>query len=68
MVGKRRGLAGAYERVVRTISTLGRSFLMLAFGIIFASVYIASVSVLISRVQFIAKAIKELVGALGVPF
>lgn len=58
-VGGRRGLAGLYARALQSFSTVGQAFLVLAFGLVFASVYIASVSVLIGRVQFIVQAIQQ---------
>ncbi len=61
VVGGQRGLSGTYTRLVKTVSTFGRACLAVAFGVIFASAYIASVSVLISRVQFIVKVIKQFV-------
>lgn len=53
LLGARRGLANAYARVVQPIASVGRAVLAIAFGAIFASTYIASVSVLVSRIQFI---------------
>lgn len=52
----RRGIGGLYARIVRPLSAIGRVFLALAFGAIFASVYIASISVLTSRIQFMVEA------------
>lgn len=68
VAGSRRGLGGLYTRVVQTLAGIGRLFLALTFGIVFASLYIASVSVLISRIQFIAEAIGRLSGTLGISF
>jgi len=66
LLGKRRGLTGLYTNVLKGVSTVGRSFLAVAFGIVFASAYIASVSVLISRIQSIVEAIRQIVALLGV--
>ncbi len=64
VVGQRRGWAGLYTRLVQGVSTFGRAVLAIAFGVMLATVYIASVSVLLSRVQFIADAIEQLSRAL----
>lgn len=47
----RKGLSGAWAQIVRALSGVGRLFLYAALGAAFAGVYVASVSVLIGRVQ-----------------
>ncbi len=70
LAGSQRGTGGIYGRVVRIISMGGQAALKLAFGVIFATLYIASVSVLISRIQFMADVIpniiKQIANAFGV--
>ncbi len=65
LLGTRRGLGNAYARLVQPIASLGRAVLAIAFGAIFASTYIASVSVLISRIRFIIEVSQQILEAIG---
>ncbi|MBN1889105.1 MAG: hypothetical protein JW850_14025 [Thermoflexales bacterium] len=65
LLGARRGLGSAYARLVQPIASFGRAALAIAFGAIFASTYIASVSVLISRVRFIIELSQQILKAIG---
>jgi hypothetical protein len=59
-VTARRGPLAAATRLVQGVSVVGRFFLYVAFGAIFAGVYAASVAVLVGRLQFLISAISRL--------
>ncbi len=55
----RRGVSG---RLIALSTRLGRFFLFVSFGAVFAGVLIASVSVLVERLQFIIETVERLAG------
>jgi len=55
----RRGMSG---RLIALGTRLGRFFLFISFGAVFAGVLIASVSVLVERLQFIIETVERLAG------
>ena len=50
------GLAGLWSRIVRTSGGIGRFFLIITFGLAFASAVTASLSIFIGRVQDVFEA------------
>jgi hypothetical protein len=68
LAGSQRGPWGIYGRVAQIISTGGQAALKLTFGVIFATLYIASVSVLISQVQFLVQVIPDIIKQLASAF
>jgi hypothetical protein len=56
----RKGPLAAATRLVQGASVVGRFFLYVAFGAIFAGVYAASVAVLVGRLQFLISAVSRL--------
>jgi hypothetical protein len=65
LLGPRRGLGRMYARLIQPIASFGRAALAIAFGAIFASTYIASVSVLINRVRFIIEVGQQIMAVIG---
>jgi len=62
MARKQSGLLGAAARIVRSV---GRAFLIVAFGVAFAGALTASLSIFIGRVQYLINAIEAIGVALG---
>lgn len=55
-------LAPLRQRLVRSWGGLGRWYLLIAFGALLASTFIARLSLLVGRVQFLLDAVRGLVG------
>jgi len=62
----RRGPLKAVAQLVQGLSAAGRFFLYIALGTTFAGVYVASVSVLIGRVQFFIPLVASVLKYLGI--
>ncbi len=62
----RRGPLKAVARFVQGLSAVGRFFLYVALGATFAGVYVASVSVLIGRVQFFVPLVAAVLKYFGI--
>lgn len=57
---KRQGLAGAWTRLVRVVTGIGRVFLLFAFGVAFAGALTASLSIFIGRMQYLIDVLVDL--------
>jgi hypothetical protein len=55
-------LAGLRSRLVQTWGGLGRWFIFIAFGAIFATTFMSRLALLAGRVQFLLDSVRELVG------
>jgi hypothetical protein len=60
---KQHGLAGQWGRIVRVMGWVGRCFLIVAFGIAFAGALTASLSIFIGRIQYLIRALMDLISA-----
>jgi len=50
---KQLGLAGLWSRIIKVMGTVGRVFLIFAFGVAFAGALTASLSIFIARIQYL---------------
>lgn len=64
-VGARSGLSGIGAGFIRAWAKLGRWFIVIAFGAIFANTVMARISLLIGRVQFLLDVLDRLLDVFG---
>lgn len=57
---KQQGLAGAWARLVRVMTGIGRVFLLFAFGVSFAGALTTSLSIFIGRMQYVIDVLVDL--------
>lgn len=63
--GDKGGLSGIGTGLIRVWARVGRWFIMIAFGAIFANMVMARISLLIGRVQFLLDSLSLLLGSFG---